>query len=268
MFKKLFIVALAVAGGMFILHSTHLGGYARTAWSKVKNSAKKQVPLEFQIESIKNEITQLTPDMRRHISAIAAETVQVQNLQDEITTIAAKLEKEKDSIRELADMVRNSDTKPVNFRGRLRSSESVHQDLAIKVDGAKQCAESLKTKQQLLEAKERTLAAEKAKLESMRHLKEQLTVQVTQMEAELKTMRLAQTRSEFALDDSRLSRIKEQMAELRNQIKVVQEEGNLLAAFDNDVAPADKKVKTHSQIVKEANEFLGNGDVAKAPEGK
>lgn len=257
MFKKLFVVALAVAGGMFILHSTHLGGYARTAWSKVKSTAKRQVPLEFQLESIRNEIAQLTPDMRRHISAVAAETVAVQNLRDEITTVAAKLDKEKDSIRDM--------TQQVSLRSDGRSTDRLQRNLAIKLDAAKQCAESLKTKEQLLEAKERALEAEKAKLDSMRHLKDQLTVQVTQMEAELKTMRLAQTRSEFSLDDSRLSRIKQQIADLRTQIKVVQTEGDLLAAFDNDTTPADKKIKTSGQLVKEAQEFLGDEAVVEAP---
>ena len=84
MIKKLAVVVLAVGAGAFLLHSTHLGAFARTAWDKTRAAAEKQIPLEFQLDSIRGEVSQLVPDMRRHISQVAAETVAVQSLREDI----------------------------------------------------------------------------------------------------------------------------------------------------------------------------------------
>jgi len=88
MFKKLVVTAIAIGAGFFLLRSTHLGGYARTAWSKARHSVQGQIPLEFQLESIRNEVAQLVPDMKEHISRMAAETVAVDGLRDEVGSIA------------------------------------------------------------------------------------------------------------------------------------------------------------------------------------
>ena len=84
MFKKIGLVALVVVGGLFLLNRTNLGSYASTAWKKVRQGACNQVPLEFEVERVRHEISQLVPDMKDSIKAIAEESVAVENLRDEI----------------------------------------------------------------------------------------------------------------------------------------------------------------------------------------
>ncbi len=259
MFKKLVVTAVAIGAGFFLLKSTHLGGYARTAWAKARTTVQGQIPLEFKLETIRNEVAQLVPDMRRNISAVAAETVAVDELREEVVVIRSNLDKQKQLVGNMTEELRNGKTQVVSFGSRKYSTERFQERLAIELLGAKQCADNLKAKEQLLEAREKGLEAQKAQLSSMRNQKATLEVQIAQLEAELKTMRLAQVRSEFQIDDSRLSRIKAAIAEVRNSMKVAKVSANMLGEFDSQFKETEgTPVKSKAELVKEAQEFLGH----------
>jgi len=266
MFKKLVVTAIAVGAGFFLLRSTHLGAYARTAFTKARESVHGQIPIEFQLESIRNEVAQLTPDMRDHIARMAAETVAVDGLREEVADIRGKLDGQKELVRAMTEEIRNGKNHTVAFRGHSYSTDRFQEKLQIALLGAKQCSENLKAKEQLLEAKERGLEAAKSQLGSMRTQKSTLEVQIAQMEAELKTLRLAQAKSEFQLDDSRLSHIKASLADVRNRMKVIQKTAALAGEFGDDLRdPGEAKIKSKAELVKEAQDFLGNaGEVVSA----
>src|SRR5947208_369328 len=122
MFKKIGIAVLAVVAGMFILRSTHLGAYARTAWHKVRTTVKHEVPIEFQLDTIRQEVAQLMPDMRKNIGLVAAETVAVQRLREEVVTIHEKLDGELEHVRGWRDALDNA-TATVSYGGRSYSVE-------------------------------------------------------------------------------------------------------------------------------------------------
>src|SRR5438477_12911897 len=111
MLKKIGFAALAVVAGLFILNSTHLGSYAKTAWHKVKKTAKGQVPLEFQLESARNEIAQLIPDMRSNIDNIARETIAVGRLREGIAVTKANLADQKTRIYTMKEDLKKGDVK-------------------------------------------------------------------------------------------------------------------------------------------------------------
>jgi chromosome segregation ATPase len=257
MIRKIGIAALAVVAGMFILRSTHLGAYARTAWHKVRTSVKHEVPIEFQIDTIRQEVAQLMPDMRKNISLVARETVEVQRLRDEVTTIHQKLDDELEHVRAWRDALQNG-TATVSIGGRSYSAERAKDLLDRRIAACKRCKTELKAKEDLLEAREKGLDAEREKLASMKTQKEQYEVQIAQMEAELKSIRLAQAKSSFQLDDSRLARIKGMLEDVRSQMKTQQVEADLVAAFNNDdSAPASKPAETKADLIQAANDLLG-----------
>ncbi len=209
MIRKLVIAAVAVGAGLFILNSTHLGSYARTAWSKVRATAKRQVPLEFQLETIRNEVAQLGPDMRRNISLIAGETVAVENLKEEIAMVQSKLDQETVAIRDMNHTMQAGDAKVV-FNDETYSKTRFATILQKKLTAAKQCRENLEAKKGLLEAKEKALDAAKEQLSNVRTQKESMELEIARIEAELKTMRAEQAKSScvLTLDDSRVNHIR------------------------------------------------------------
>jgi hypothetical protein len=255
MLKKIGIAALAVVAGLFILNSTHLGGYAKTAWKKAKTAAKQQVPLEFQLENLRNEAGQLVPDMKNQLGKLAEETVAVQNLREKIVVTRTNLDKQKENIRTMKDDLKRGDVKVV-YDNRPYSAERVRHKLALDLVACQNLESELKSQEKLLELREQALEADRQKLASMRSQKEQVEVEIAQMDADLRTLRLTQTRSSFEVDDSRLAHIKNSLADIRNQMKVEQTRNELIGEFSNDIIPVEKKAKTTEQLIREVEAFL------------
>ncbi|HLJ95709.1 MAG TPA: hypothetical protein VKU02_21210 [Gemmataceae bacterium] len=259
MLKKIGFAALAVVAGLFILNSTHMGSYAKTAWHKVQKTAKGQVPLEFQLESARTEIGQLIPDMRNHIQSIAQETQVVRRLREDIATTKTNLAKQKDVIFALKEDLKKGNVSFV-YNDKRYSADRISAKLARDLATCQRCERELESKEKMLEAKETALDAAKEQLASMRSEKEKLEVLVDTMEAELKTLRLAQTRSQFHLDDSRLSQIKSRLEDIRDQMRAQQTASELAAEFFPDNPPADtaKVVPSKDNVIKAVEAYLGD----------
>jgi len=267
MCKKIGIVALAVVAGIFLLRSTNLGSYTSTMIGKLKHSASNQVPLEFELDRVRNEVSQLVPDMKSHISAIATEEVAVENLRQDVKTTRAQLDKQKENILTMRKDLETAGngTKTIVYSDREFTVSRVRERLTRDWDSYKRCEEGLKSKEKLLEAKEESLNLAREQLSSMRAKKEQLEVEVAQLEAEVKNLRLAQTKSNFQLDDTRLARIHASMSSIRDRLRVQVKEQELTGRYASDLdIPVEKKVKTQ-EVMKEIDDHFGKntkGDVA------
>jgi chromosome segregation ATPase len=257
MCKKIGILALAVVAGLFILKSTHLGAYARTAFKKAQASLKQEVPLEFQLESIRNEAAHFMPEMRKQISALAAEDVSVSSLRNEVATLKGNVEKQKEQVRLSRTELASADMK-TDFDRRSNKIARLRDKLERQVTTLRRSTEELKAREELLEARERGLDAAKEQVASMKAQKEQWDVQIAQMEAEIKSLRLAQTKSNFQLDDSKFARIKGMIEDVRKQIQTQQVEAKMWEAFAGEGVASEKKSKSDAQLIKEAEELTND----------
>jgi chromosome segregation ATPase len=151
----------------------------------------------------------------------------------------------------------------VLYGDKLWSVDRVRSKLARDLASCQRCEKELESREKMLEAKETALEAAREQLGSMKSEKEKLEVLVETMEAELKTLRVAQTRSQFHLDDSRLSRIKQNLDDIRDQMRAQQTASELNAEFLNDVIPVDKKgvqAQSNEQLIKDVEAYLGNSE--------
>src|SRR5689334_14235972 len=94
MFKKLAFLAVLVVGGVVLLNTR----YGSVAWKKVKNTVESQVTPEAKLEMIRDQVGKLDKDLRRNISAVAEQTVSVENLRDEIQVAEKDHQKQWDKI--------------------------------------------------------------------------------------------------------------------------------------------------------------------------
>jgi len=263
MFRKIAIAALAVVAGLFILNTTYFGSYAKTAWKKAKTAANNQVPLEFKLETLRNEIAHLIPDMKKNISAIAEEIVAVDNLQRDVNDLRASLTTQKDKLRAMKEALQTGDTQ-VTFGGGTVTVDRLKSRLNREFNSCKQREKDLDIKEQMLAARQEKLQADREQLESMKSQKQQLELRVAQMEAEVRTLRTVQTKSKFQFDDSRLARIKNELNQLENQLKVERTATDLMSTWqpDGDIK-VDSKAKSADQIIREVDEFLGDAPKSK-----
>ncbi len=256
MFKKIGIAAVALGAAFILLTWAGLGSYASTAFHKLRASLKKQVPLEFEIERLKNEIGQLAPEMKKNLGALAEEMVAIENLKEEITVTKANLKKQKENILTMTKDLETGMTSFV-YGNREYTAARVKQKLADDFASYQRTEGELKSKEQLLEAKERGLEAAREQLSTIRSQKQELETQVAQLETDLKAIRLAQSRNKFQIDDSQLARCKATLAEIRNRLKVEKTREELFGSYANDpTIQVEKKVKATGELAREIKAYF------------
>jgi DNA repair exonuclease SbcCD ATPase subunit len=262
MIKKVAIVALGVAAAFMALSFTRMGSYCGTAKDRFCGWANKQVPVEFEIERLKREVGQLIPDMKRNRSIVAQETVSVENLRNEITNTRTNLENQRSAMLKLSKDLENGDTTYVS-NGRVYTKAEVAAKLDRDLAAFKRVEAELKAKEQMLEAKEKALESAKGQLDAMMDQKRDLEVQIAQLEAELKNVRLLQTRSKFQLDDTRLADVKRSVQELQNRLRAERIETEMEGKFADTLGtPADQQPRPANAVAKEVRDYLEGPKVA------
>jgi len=253
MCRKIAVGAVLVVAGLFLLNLTGLSSYTTTAFKNMRAKAKGQVPLEFEIDRIRNQVSQLVPDMKKNCTLIAEEIVAVENLKEEVATIKTNVKDREAALRTATRDV-EAGLKTVSYRGQEYPAGKIGDKLSQEFATFKRCEAELKSKQRLLEAKEKALETAREQLATMKSQKQELEVQVAQLEADLKTVRLEQTRTKFHFDDSQLSKCKASLAEIRDRLNVEKKSSELYESFNSDtLTTGEKKVKSPKDVAKEIN---------------
>jgi DNA repair exonuclease SbcCD ATPase subunit len=259
MFKKIGIAALLAVAGLFVMNKAGLSSYGATAVQNLRSCFKKSVPVEFEIERLRYEISQLVPDMRKHVGAIAEEIVTVQNLKEEVADAKENLKRRKSEIVMMTkDLDRGAVT--VVYDNREFPASRIREKLSRDFASYQRFETEVKSKEALLDAKERALEAGRQQLSEIRTQKQELEVELARLEADLKTVRLAQTHNKFHFDDSAIAHCKGMLAEIRNRLKVEKTTAELDGQFANDnTVPVGKKAKSASELTKEINAYFNEG---------
>jgi len=257
MFRKIGFAIIVVAGGLFLLSNTRIASYGGTAFKKVRQATQKQVPVEFEIERLQHELSQLIPDMKKSLTGVAEEIVAVENLKEDIDRVRVAQNDRKRNIFAMKEQLKNN-TERVTLNNRTVSANRVREMIDNEVASCKNIEKEIETKEKLLEARERSLDLARRQISSVRAQKQELELQIAQLQADVKNLRLAQTKSVVQIDDSRLAHIKTSLQELRNRLKVEKTEGELHGQLYNEINAPDTKIKTNEQVIKEAEAYLGD----------
>ncbi|HXG10453.1 MAG TPA: hypothetical protein VNK04_11870 [Gemmataceae bacterium] len=257
MCKKIGIVAVAIVAVLILLSKTNLGSYISFSWKKSKEFLNKQVPPEVEIERLRHELTQLDPEIKKARTALAEEAVAVEMLREDVEKHRANLSKRQNEILTMRRDLEKGDTHLV-YNGQRLPVSSVRTMLARDWESYKRAEEGLKSKEKLLEAKEAALAEGHKQLLEMTGLKEQLQAELDQVEAELKTLRIAQTRHGIQIDNTRLSRFRNSLDELKKRIKIETRVLDYEAKYSNHPAvEIEKQVDVADKALKEIDERFG-----------
>jgi chromosome segregation ATPase len=229
--KKLVIGTAAAAAVGALVFGRDCGSYMRTSVSSVQKAIKSEVPLEFEIQRAREMVDHLVPDIRKCMHVIAEEEVNVEDLNREIARTEKNLAKQKDQILALRTDLGSSKSN-LRYAGRKYTPDEVKRDLAQRFERFKVAEETLASRRQILEAREKSLVAAREKLDGMLAAKQNLEVQVENLDARLKTLQAAETASHVNIDDSQLARAKQLIREINKQldvkVKMLDAEGQLV----------------------------------------
>ena len=81
--KKMAVAAAILVPAVTFLGFTKVGSYSCTAWNKVKETVNSQVPIEFEIDRIKNEISRLDGDITQARRKVANDQTAYERLDRE-----------------------------------------------------------------------------------------------------------------------------------------------------------------------------------------
>jgi hypothetical protein len=243
MLKKLFLGSALAIGGTGLLLGTSAVSYVRTGYHGIRDSIKEQIPIEVEIKRARDMISDLKPEIADNLKMIAREEVEVAKLQREVAAKQASLTKSKDAILKLKDDV-ESGVKYVSYKGKKYSMEQVRQDLSERFKHHQTLEATSDKLDKILEARQRNLVAARRKLDEMLAAKRELEVQVENLQARLTMVEVAQAGSQFAVNDSALSNVRQTIDEISTRIDVAEK---LVQCFDEagsiqvneDSAPAD-----------------------------
>ncbi|MBI2823056.1 MAG: hypothetical protein HYX69_00030 [Planctomycetia bacterium] len=252
MIKKAILASVGICLVGLVFFGRDAFSYFRTTAGRVTDSVRSSVPLDFEIDRARRMVKELVPDIRKNMHVIAKEEVEVEQLKKQINHTEARLEKERTELVRLKNDLGSGD-KLFHYAGRDYTQVQVKTDLANRFERYKTTDATLASLKDIHQAREHSLAAAREKLEGMLVAKRKLEVEVENLEARLKMVEAAQTTSDYAFDDSRLSRVKELITDLRTRLDVAERLTSTEGAFHGEIPLSES---AGGNIVEEVNEYL------------
>lgn len=214
--KKIAIVAAACVAGLVVAKSLHLYSYASTFYTQVAAETKKQIPTKFELERLRQEISNLDHDVDRMIRPVAEYKAQIERMRREIAKSEVALDAQRQTLLDVTADLKNS-PRTVRYGGRDFAAEDVRAKLQLDFASFKRVEANLQTQQKLLTAKETSLKASQEQLAKVISKKREYEVRLAQLEAEEETLQIARIGSKPAFDDSRATQIEEALTAIEDR---------------------------------------------------
>jgi hypothetical protein len=235
-------IVLGVAGLVLLglLFGREGASHVRTSLGWVRQSVRESVPVDFELSRARQMIKDLDPEIHRNMHLIAKEEVEVKNLRDQLASAETQLTKNRSDIERLTGDLKRGESHFV-YSGKSYSARQVETDLSRRFDQYKVKEATLGKLTQVLAARERGLDAGREKLKAMQAAKNQLVVDIANLEARLEMVKVAQATSEFNFDDSRLSRTKELVRDIGARIDVAEKLVNTETTYPGQINLDEQK---------------------------
>ena len=219
MVKKVIVSGIAVTllGGL--IFGREFTSYVYTGVHSVRDQVRSGVPLEFEIERARREVAQLLPEIKKSITIIAQQQVDVERLQKSIATRESGLASQEEAILSLSDDLKDDD-KHFVYAGRRYTQHEVEKDLAERFNRFQVAEETLKREQELLTMKEQALQAHRETLEGMLSQRKGLEVELERLQARLSTIEARKQISGLEIDDSKLAQVRGLISEIDKRLDV------------------------------------------------
>jgi len=215
--KKGLIGAAVGAGALALIFGTAAPSYVKTAFHKARHSVKGSVPVEFEIERARNEISALKPAIEEAIEAVVKAEFEVGNLEKEIADTRTELNIEGRALQARNEMLKSGDLHATG--GGAYNVNELKTKLAQQMDHYKLVKTVLAEKQETLKIRQKNLTTAREGLEAMKTARRDLTARVEGIEARLNQIKASRAASEFSFDESAVGRAKQTVSELELKLE-------------------------------------------------
>jgi hypothetical protein len=254
MIKKMLVgTAVAAVLGTFVF-GRDVFSYVTTWGSSMREAVKSEVPLDFEMDRAREMVEDLVPDIRSCMTVIAEQQVDIDHLDKEIGRKEQALDEQKTMILTLRQDLSSGNSTFV-YASRRYSTNDVKDDLARRFSRFKMAEETLERDRQILAARKKSVLANQNKLDAMMKSKQELEVQIVQLDARLKTVQAAESVTALEIDDSQLARAKKLIAGLNRQLHVKEKLLDAEGKFTN-LIPVDLESQESTDITSEIDNYF------------
>jgi chromosome segregation ATPase len=255
MIKKGVVGAALGAGTLFLVFGTSAPSYVKTAFHKVRQNVKESVDPQFEIDRARQDIENLKPMFDQNKETLARAEVEAENLESEVGTMQANLDKSKQTILSMQHKLKTGDFRLTGHI--VDTADSIKADLAERLDHYDYTADTLKQKREVLKAKQQIIRAAHEQLSNLRQQKTTLLAKLANIEAKLRVLEAKQTKNEFNFDDgSTLSRAKQTISDLEKRLSVMSHRAEIDGRY-GDLDSPSSYVDPRRDVVKEVEDKFG-----------
>lgn len=220
MFKKILLVAAIGVGACFALKNTRAGAYLKGEVSDAMTWADSKIPAEKRVAMLRKDIKNLDKEVDKASSALAKEIVEVDYLTRDIEKETVAIAGEEKKVRAVAEAISAASDKFISYGRQNVSAAQAKQLLADDVKRIRTRKETLASMSQKLANRELIKDSIQKQVEALKNQKSELSMAVERLDADVKALQLAQMESKYQFDDTKLSKVKKDLAELQKEIDI------------------------------------------------
>jgi chromosome segregation ATPase len=180
------------------------------------------VPISYRIKQARNMIKELTPEIEHNTRRVARQQVDVTRLEGQLADVNGTLEKSGGEVQRLkADLEQGGSI--FVYAGKNYTETQVRDDLTRRFDRFKTQKGTADKLDQLLHARKVSLSAAREKVKAMQGAKEQLKVDVANLEARMQLVEVNEATKNIHIDDSQLARVREMVDTIETRISVAEQ---------------------------------------------
>jgi hypothetical protein len=255
--KSIKILVLSTAGAAVVggvLLGTEFGSYVTSSVRSVRDSAKDNVPVEFQLQRARHLLDDIIPEMQANIRLIAQQEVEIGALRREIEDGRKALAEEQERVQRLRKHL-SGDQEKYSIGGLTYTRGELKEELARRFAHVKEAEVILAGKGRLLANQEKALRAATESIDRTRAQKVTLEGQIASLEAQHRLVQAASKGSKTGLDQSKLAQTEKVIAQVKKQLDVAERVLAHEAKF-TELWPVDGVAVDEKALVSEVDEHF------------
>ena len=216
---KFFGFGAVTLATLTFLFGGNVTSYITTSTSKIKEGIQQGIPIQFEIDRARNLIGELDGEMRKNLMGVAREEVEVERLTARLTSLEDKIEEDRGNLLRLQIDIESGNTE-FNYSNISYSLSEVQEDAERKLKRTKNLSNMQGGLSKILLARKRGLLALQDKIGEMREVKDQLEIDVENLQARQKMVEVSKVTSEYSFDGSRLAKARLLLDRISTRISV------------------------------------------------
>jgi hypothetical protein len=237
MTKKIVVGVLVALACVWAVKKTHVCSYAQTLIKEGRDQVRSQVPRQFELARVRDQIDNLDRDYQDLFGPVAEKTALVKRLDREIQTARASLAAQRESLLALTTAV-DARTSFINYDGSKYSLEQAKVKLAREFATFKKLEITLDTREKQLEAERVVLAATREQLDKLITQKRKFEIDLAKLEAAEATLQVTAIQVPLPTDNSRVADIQATLKQIEERQNVEHERRNLTQQYGTKISDA------------------------------